>query len=117
MSWGANAVTVMRLIEFSINGHKPVKTQSEENQKQEVSFMATYTGHSYADQMLKARNRRRQEMLIKQKLIGVLMLLITAVIVWLACSGKTPEDKDATAILLTLPLGIFLLFSRRVVIG
>ena len=28
MRWGASAVAVMRLIEFSINGHKPVQTQS-----------------------------------------------------------------------------------------
>lgn len=44
----------------------------------------------------------------KQRLMGLMMLAITAVILFVAQGGKTPEDRDATAVLLTGPLSPYI---------
>lgn len=44
----------------------------------------------------------------KQRLMGLAMLAITAFILVMARGGKTPEDSDATAALLTGPLGLYI---------
>ena len=48
----------------------------------------------------------------KQRLMGLAMLAITALILVMARGGKTPEDSDATAALLTGPLGLYMLLSK-----
>ena len=49
----------------------------------------------------------------KQRLMGLAMLAITALILVMARGGKTPEDSDATAALLTGPLGLYKLHTRE----
>ena len=49
----------------------------------------------------------------KQRLMGLAMLAITALILVMARGGKTPEDSDATAALLTGPLGLYMLLSKK----
>ncbi len=48
----------------------------------------------------------------KQRLMGLAMLAITALILVMARGGRTPEDSDATAAFLTGPLGLYM-SSRR----
>lgn len=48
----------------------------------------------------------------KQRLMGLAMLAITALILVMARGGRTPEDSDATAAFLTGPLGYSTKFSR-----
>ena len=47
----------------------------------------------------------------KQRLIGALLVIISGIVVAIACGGTTPEEQDATVILLTLPMGLYLLFT------
>lgn len=47
----------------------------------------------------------------KQRLMGVALIVISWLVVLLACTGKTPEDQDATAALLVGPLGLYMLYS------
>lgn len=47
----------------------------------------------------------------KQRLIGALLVIISGIVVAIACGGTTPEERDATVILLTLPMGLYLLFT------
>ena len=44
----------------------------------------------------------------KQRLMGLAMLAITALILVMARGGRTPEDSDATAAFLTGPLGLYM---------
>lgn len=67
--------------------------------------MATYT-----------RNQRRQKLMAQQRIMGLVMILITGLVLWLASTGVTPEDQDCTAIFITLPLGLWFLFSRKILI-
>jgi len=48
--------------------------------------------------------------------MGVVLLLITIGVFWMASTGTTFEDKDCTAALITLPSGLYLLFTRHIVI-
>lgn len=52
----------------------------------------------------------------KQRLMGLAMLAITALILVMARGGKTPEDSDATAALLTGPLGLYMLLSKTYIL-
>jgi hypothetical protein len=48
--------------------------------------------------------------------MGAVLLLITIGVFWMASTGTTFEDKDCTAALITLPFGLYLLFTRHIVI-
>lgn len=61
------------------------------------------------------RNQRRRK-IIEQKLIGIALLAICALMFWLASTGVSPEDKDCTAVLLIAPIGFYMLFSKQIVI-
>lgn len=65
--------------------------------------MATYT-----------RNQRRRKLFIEQKLMGLGLIAISVFLIWFASLGQTIEDQDCTAVLLTLPLGLVLLFSKKI---
>lgn len=54
--------------------------------------------------------------LIQQKLIGLVIILLCVFIVLIASTGTTPEDRDATIILLFGPLGLYLIFTKHIVI-
>lgn len=61
------------------------------------------------------RNQRRRKF-IKQKLMGLGMIIISIVILCIAANGTTVEERGATAILLTLPMGLTMLFSKTIII-
>lgn len=60
--------------------------------------------------------RKIRKWRIQQILIGLGMLAICGVILYLASTGLTVEDRDATPVLLFGPLGLYLIFTRKKVI-
>lgn len=58
--------------------------------------------------------KRKRRDLLKQKMVGVLMLLITAYIFYAAYTGRTTGDTDCTAALISLPAGIGCLIAKEV---
>ena len=69
---------------------------------------------SYARKSL-TRNQRRRKVVV-QKLMGIALIAICALMFWLASTGVTPEEKDCTAVLLIAPIGLYMLFSKQIVI-
>ena len=53
---------------------------------------------------------------MEQKLMGLALLVICAFVLWLCFTGTTPEDQDATAVVLLAPLGLWMLFTKDIVI-
>lgn len=51
--------------------------------------------------------------LFVQKLLGLALIIISVFCIVMASYGVTPEDKDLTVVLLILPLGIGMLFSKK----
>ena len=52
----------------------------------------------------------------EQKLMAIGLLLVCAVVLWLCSTGTTPEDQDATVVVLLAPLGLWRLFTKEIVI-
>lgn len=61
------------------------------------------------------RNQRRRKV-VEQKLMGIALIVICALILWFASTGVTPEDKDCTAVLFIAPIGLYMLFSKQTII-
>ena len=57
--------------------------------------------------------KRRMIEMIKQRMFGLLILSLCAVIVLVAAGGQLPEGGDITAILLFAPVGIYALFTKE----
>ncbi len=52
----------------------------------------------------------------KQRLIGTALVLLSWLLLILAAGGGTTEDRDATAVLLLLPLGLYMIFTKRYIL-
>ncbi len=51
---------------------------------------------------------------ISQRVFGILLVAFSIIFMVFAAASTCAAEKDCTVILLTLPLGIFLLTSKRV---
>lgn len=49
----------------------------------------------------------------KQRLIGVALVAICVLILIVAASGATPEERDITPVVLLLPLGIYTTTTKK----
>ena len=66
--------------------------------------------------MYKTRQQMRQARR-RQRFYGVLLILIALLVLVMAALGSTPQERDATPSLLLGPLGLYLCFSRSLVIA
>ena len=66
------------------------------------------------------RNQRRyyRKKMIEQRLMGLGALACCALVLWICSTGVTAtvEDRDATAVILLAPVGLWLLFSKQILI-
>lgn len=52
----------------------------------------------------------------KQKLYGLVFVLLSILICLVCATGKTPEDRDTTVVALLLPFGLYLIFTKEICI-
>ena len=52
----------------------------------------------------------------EQRWLGLVMVVISWLLLTIAASGETLEERDATAVLLTLPLGLYMMFGETLVL-
>ena len=52
----------------------------------------------------------------KQRILGAVLVVISGIMLALACSGSTIEERDATAVLFTLPLGLYAIFTKEYIL-
>lgn len=52
----------------------------------------------------------------KQRVMGLALVVISGLLLALASTGTTPEEQDATAVLLTLPLGLYMIFTKTYIL-
>ena len=48
--------------------------------------------------------------------MGLGVLACCALLLWMCSTGVTVEDRDGTAVVLLAPLGLWLLFSKQILI-
>lgn len=63
--------------------------------------------------MKKSQIRKK---LLEQKLMGIVLLLLSAILIVVAWSGSDFLDRDCTPVLLMVPGGIYLLTTNKIVI-
>lgn len=54
--------------------------------------------------------------LLKQKIMGIVLIIMTVAIFMVARTGTTPMDQDCTFALITGPLGLYLLVTKNIII-
>lgn len=59
---------------------------------------------------------RKVNRMFLQKMAGFVLLIVSAIIIFMGFQGVTPEDSDVTPVLITIPLGVFLLRTKECVI-
>lgn len=52
----------------------------------------------------------------KQRLMGLTLVVISVLMLLLASTGETLEERDATAVFLTLPLGVYMMVTKQYVL-
>ena len=57
------------------------------------------------------KNKRRS--MIKQKVLGLLMIILCVVIVIVGIHGENDIDRDITPVVFLAPMGISLIFSKE----
>lgn len=62
------------------------------------------------------KKNRRNKKIMEQKLMGILILVICGIILLLASTGSTPANRDATPVVLLAPLGLYLMFTKKIII-
>lgn len=60
----------------------------------------------------RTRNEKRRRKLLEQKLMGFAMLIVSALFLWMVWG----TGEDAGALLVIVPLGLPLLFSKEIMI-
>lgn len=75
--------------------------------------MTTMNGYS---PRVRKKKKVRNRLIVTQRLMGLGLLVISAIVILIASTGKTIEDRDATVVVFTLPLGLYMLFCKDVVI-
>lgn len=61
------------------------------------------------------RRTDKRRLYIQQRAMGLGLLLVSGLLLRLAYTGTTATDRDATAVLLTIPLGLYLLFTKEII--
>jgi len=64
-----------------------------------------------------SKTRTVDRKMITQKLLGVAILALCAVIMLMAAQGQSLEERDATPVLFLAPLGIALIVSKKYIIN
>ena len=59
----------------------------------------------------------RRRLYVLQNAMGLCLLLVSGLILWPAHRAAAHIDRDCTAVLLTTSLGIYLLTTKKLVIG
>lgn len=67
-------------------------------------------------QMTRSERRRYRRKILEQRIIGLVLLVCCVLALWLCSTGTTPQDQDATAVLLIVPIGFWMLFTKEIVI-
>jgi len=62
------------------------------------------------------KTRKIKKWRIYQIIMGILLILCSGIMIAMAGTGLTVEDRDITSTLLLSPLGLYLIFSKKKII-
>lgn len=62
------------------------------------------------------RSRTRSQVMIQQRLMGLLLVVLSVVMLIVCAHGTTVEDRDGTGAFMVLPMGLYLIFTKKICI-
>lgn len=65
---------------------------------------------------MKITRKQYLRLMRTQKLYALGILAICALCLWMCSKGQTIQDRDGTAVVLLAPLGLYLLFTKKICI-
>ena len=78
-------------------------------------FNKTKEGGNYM-QITKVKTKKKK-LLLRQRMIGLAMFGLCIMAIFLASKGRTPEEKDIGIVLFLIPLSLYMVFTREIIIG
>jgi len=63
-------------------------------------------------QVTRKKNKKLIWKFLLQKLAGIILIAVSILLIKMVSGGTTLEDSDATGALITIPLGLYLLFTK-----
>lgn len=60
--------------------------------------------------------KEERQAIVKQRWMGIALLVISVLIIIVASTGTTVIDRDAGACMLTIPLGLYALCTKNIII-
>ena len=60
--------------------------------------------------------REKREAIVKQRWLGIALLVISVLIILCASTATTTHGRDIGGCLLTLPLGLYAIFTKEIII-
>lgn len=64
----------------------------------------------------RSKNQERRNKLFLQKFCGLVLIAMSILLLYMAINGTTLEERDATVVLMIAPIGLYLLFSKTVIV-
>ena len=62
------------------------------------------------------RSKTRSQVMLQQRLMGLLLVVLSMVMLIVCAHGTTIEDRDGTGALMVLPMGLYLIFTKNICI-
>lgn len=62
------------------------------------------------------RSRTRSQVMLQQRLMGLLLVVLSVVMLIVCAHGTTIEDRDGTGAFMVLPMGLYLIFTKKICI-
>ena len=62
------------------------------------------------------RSKTRSQVMLQQRLMGLLLVVLSVVMLIVCAHGTTIEDRDGTGAFMMLPMGLYLIFTKKICI-
>lgn len=62
------------------------------------------------------RSRTRSQVMLQQRLMGLLLVVLSVVMLIVCAHGTTIEDRDGMGAFMVLPMGLYLIFTKKICI-
>lgn len=59
------------------------------------------------------RSKTRSQVMLQQRLMGLLLVVLSVVMLIVCAHGTTIEDRDGTGAFMVLPMGLYLIFTKK----
>jgi len=81
---------------------------------------AVLVEHSYVPKLsisVKKKQKNKIKYIFLQKIIGIGFIILSVFVIMIASTGNSVEEKDITPILLFIPIGLYMIFTKKYILN